>query len=975
MSNKSIDLGEQKDVEVYGARVHNLKNIDVSFPRNQLVVITGLSGSGKSSLAFDTIYAEGQRRYMETFSAYSRQFMGGMERPDVDKVSGLSPVIAIEQKTTSKNPRSTVGTITEIYDFMRLLYARVADAFSYNTGEKMERMSEDQILQNIFNKFDGVAVNILAPVVKGRKGHYRELFEQIRKQGYVKVRVDGEIKDISAKMQVDRYKIHDIEVVIDRLIIDVKDKKRLLDSLQIAMKMGKGVIKISDKDNNVAHFSKFLMCPTTGISYDERQPNSFSFNSPYGACERCDGLGYIFVVDKESVIPNQKLSILNGALAPLGEYRDIWMFQVLKALAKKYSFSLSTPVEKLSDEIINIILNGSPDLIKVEVEYNKWNVQNYNITFDGIIKMLEEQNEKRSESASDDMDEFRKLKTCPECHGARLKKESLHFKVDGKNIFELSSMDINNLHQWFEKVDERLTDRQNIIAKEILKEIKARIGFLTDVGLTYLTLDRTARTLSGGEAQRIRLATQIGSQLMNVMYILDEPSIGLHQRDNERLINALKNLRDLGNTVLVVEHDKDMILEADWVIDVGPGAGIHGGTVVAEGTAAQILKSKTLTADYLNGKKQIETPKIRRKGNGHKLSIIKATGHNLKEVSVDFPLGKFIAVTGVSGSGKSSLITETLYPILNHHFFRAKKIPLPYEKINGLKEIDKVIEIDQAPIGRTPRSNPSTYTGVFSDIRNLFVQLPEAKIRGYKPGRFSFNVKGGRCETCQGAGLKVIEMNFLPDVQVPCEECGGRRYNRETLEVRFRGKSISDVLDMSIEDACNFFENIPIIYRKIKTLKDVGLGYITLGQSSVTLSGGEAQRVKLATELSKKDTGKTFYILDEPTTGLHFEDINVLLGVLQELVDKGNTILVIEHNLDVVKVADWVIDLGEEGGAGGGRILFEGTPEGLIQNPISLTGKFLKKEMEWNPQNGKSEVESPEPKVKVLKKSKAGNKK
>lgn len=966
MSNKSVDLGEQKDVEVYGARVHNLKNIDVSFPRNQLVVITGLSGSGKSSLAFDTIYAEGQRRYMETFSAYSRQFMGGMERPDVDKVSGLSPVIAIEQKTTSKNPRSTVGTITEIYDFMRLLYARVADAYSYNTGEKMERMSEDQILQNIFNKFDGLAVNILAPVVKGRKGHYRELFEQIRKQGYVKVRVDGEIKDITAKMQVDRYKIHDIEVVIDRLIVDGKDKKRLLDSVQTAMKMGKGVIKISDKDNNVAHFSKFLMCPTTGISYDEPQPNSFSFNSPYGACERCDGLGYIFVVDKESVMPNPKLNILNGGLAPLGEYRDTWMFQVLKSLAKKYAFSLSTPIEKLSDEVINIILNGSPDLIKVEVEYNKWNVQNYNITFDGIIKMLEEQNEKRSESASDDMDAFRKLKTCPECHGARLKKESLHFKVDGKNIFDLASMDINNLHAWFEHVDDRLSDRQNIIAKEILKEIKARIGFLTDVGLTYLTLDRTARTLSGGEAQRIRLATQIGSQLMNVMYILDEPSIGLHQRDNERLINALKNLRDLGNTVLVVEHDKDMILEADWVIDVGPGAGIHGGTVVAEGTAKEILKSKTLTAAYLNGDKKIETPKVRRKGNGHKLSIIKATGHNLKEVSVDFPLGKFIAVTGVSGSGKSSLITETLYPILNHHFFRAKKTPLPYEKITGLKEIDKVIEIDQAPIGRTPRSNPSTYTGVFSDIRNLFVQLPEAKIRGYKPGRFSFNVKGGRCETCQGAGLKVIEMNFLPDVQVPCEECGGRRYNRETLEVRFRGKSISDVLDMSIEDACVFFENIPIIYRKIKTLKDVGLGYITLGQSSVTLSGGEAQRVKLATELSKKDTGKTFYILDEPTTGLHFEDINVLLGVLQELVEKGNTILVIEHNLDVVKVADWVIDLGEEGGAGGGRILFEGTPEGLIQNPISLTGKFLKKEMEWE-MGSQPAVDGPKSEVKKSK--------
>ncbi|TCC94407.1 excinuclease ABC subunit UvrA [Pedobacter frigiditerrae] len=947
MSEKNIDLGEQKDVEVYGARVHNLKNIDVSFPRNQLVVITGLSGSGKSSLAFDTIYAEGQRRYMETFSAYSRQFMGGMERPDVDKVSGLSPVIAIEQKTTSKNPRSTVGTITEIYDFMRLLYARVGDAFSYNTGEKMERMSEDQILKNIYKKFDTMPVNILAPVVKGRKGHYRELFEQIRKQGYVKVRVDGEIKDITAKMQVDRYKIHDIEIVVDRLIVDDKDHKRLLDSIQTAMRLGKGIIKISDKDNNVAHFSKFLMCPTTGISYDEPQPNSFSFNSPYGACERCDGLGYIFVVDKESVMPNMKLSIINGGLTPLGEYRDVWMFQVLKALGKKYNFSLSTPLEKLGDENIDIILNGTHDLLSVAVEYNKWNVQNYQITFDGIIKLLEEQQDKRSDTENaNDMDSFRKLKTCPVCHGARLKKESLHFKVDGKNIFELAEMDIFSLRTWFAEVETRLNERQNTIAKEILKEIRARIGFLTDVGLNYLSLDRTARTLSGGEAQRIRLATQIGSQLMNVMYILDEPSIGLHQRDNERLIGALKNLRDLGNTVLVVEHDKDMILEADHVIDVGPAAGVHGGQIVAQGTPAEILKSGTLTASYLNGEKGIQVPKKRRKGNGHKLSIIKATGHNLKEVSVDFPLGKFIAVTGVSGSGKSSLITETLYPILNHHFFRAKKHPLPYEKINGLKEIDKVIEIDQAPIGRTPRSNPSTYTGVFSDIRNLYVMLPEAKIRGYKPGRFSFNVKGGRCETCQGAGMKVIEMNFLPDVSVPCEECGGRRYNRETLEVRYRGKSISDVLDMSIEEACVFFENMPAIYRKIKTLNDVGLGYIRLGQSSTTLSGGEAQRVKLATELSKKDTGKTFYILDEPTTGLHFEDINVLLGVLNELVEKGNTVLVIEHNLDVVKVADWVIDLGEEGGAGGGRIIFEGTPEGLIQNPISLTGKFLKKEME-----------------------------
>ncbi|SHF71424.1 excinuclease ABC subunit UvrA [Pedobacter caeni] len=945
MSKNTVDLGEQKDVEVYGARVHNLKNIDISFPRNKLVVITGLSGSGKSSLAFDTIYAEGQRRYMETFSAYSRQFMGGMERPDVDKVSGLSPVIAIEQKTTSKNPRSTVGTITEIYDFMRLLYARAADAFSYNTGEKMERMSEDQILGNIYNKFEDMPVNILAPVVKGRKGHYRELFEQIRKQGYVKVRIDGEIQDISPKMQVDRYKIHDIEIVVDRLIIDKKDQKRLQDSLQTAMRLGKGIIKISDKENNVSHFSRFLMCPTTGISYDEPQPNSFSFNSPYGACENCDGLGYIFVIDKESVMPNPKLSIMNGGLAPLGEYRDIWVFQVLKAVAKKYNFSLSTPLEKLTEEHISIILNGSHELLSVAVEYNKWNVQNYQITFDGIIKLLEEQQEKKGEGAIDDMETFRKLKTCPVCNGARLKKESLHFKIDGKNIFELAEMDINSLKNWYVDVESRLSERQNTIAKEILKEIRARLGFLTDVGLNYLSLDRTARTLSGGEAQRIRLATQIGSQLMNVMYILDEPSIGLHQRDNERLIGALKNLRDLGNTVLVVEHDKDMILEADHVIDVGPAAGVRGGQIVAQGTPAEILKSDTLTAAYLNGKKGIEVPKKRRKGTGHKLSIIKASGHNLKDVSVDFPLGKFIAVTGVSGSGKSSLITETLYPILNHHFFRAKKHPLPYEKINGIKEIDKVIEIDQAPIGRTPRSNPSTYTGVFSDIRNLFVQLPEAKIRGYKPGRFSFNVKGGRCETCQGGGMKVIEMNFLPDVQVPCEECGGKRYNRETLEVRYRGKSISDVLDMSIEDACDFFENMPLIYRKIKTLKDVGLGYITLGQSSTTLSGGEAQRVKLATELSKKDTGKTFYILDEPTTGLHFEDINVLLGVLNELVEKGNTVLVIEHNLDVVKVADWVIDLGEEGGAGGGRIIFEGTPEGLVQNPISLTGKFLKKEM------------------------------
>ncbi|GAB2972810.1 excinuclease ABC subunit UvrA [Mucilaginibacter puniceus] len=945
MNEKPLDLGEQSEVEVYGARVHNLKNIDVSFPRNQLVVITGLSGSGKSSLAFDTIYAEGQRRYMETFSAYSRQFMGGMERPDVDKVSGLSPVIAIEQKTTSKNPRSTVGTITEIYDFMRLLFARTGEAYSYVSGEKMERMTEDQILKTIFERFDGQPVNILAPVVKARKGHYRELFEQIRKQGYLKVWIDGAIADVEPKMQVDRYKIHDIDIVVDRLIVSEKDSKRLYTSIQAALKIAKGIIRIGDKDNNVAYFSKYLMDPISGISYDEPQPNTFSFNSPYGACEKCNGLGYIFEIDEASVIPNPKLSILNGGLAPLGEYRETWIFQVLKSLAKKYEFSLSVPIEKLAKEHLEIILNGTNEMLTVAVEYNKWNVQSYQISFDGIIRMLEEQQERRSEEGIDDMENYRVLRTCPTCEGARLKKESLHFKVDNKNIFELACMDINDLQAWFTNLEDRLTERQNVIAKEILKEIRARIVFLLDVGLSYLTLDRTAKTLSGGEAQRIRLATQIGSQLMNVMYILDEPSIGLHQRDNERLINALKNLRDLGNTVLVVEHDKDMILEADYVIDMGPAAGVHGGEVVAEGTPKELMAKHTLTTSYINGEREISIPKTRREGNGKTLSIKKATGHNLKNVSVDFPLGKFIGVTGVSGSGKSSLITETLYPVLNHHFFRAKKQPLPYGKIEGLEHIDKVIEIDQTPIGRTPRSNPATYTGVFSDIRNLYVALPESRIRGYKPGRFSFNVKGGRCETCKGAGLRVIEMNFLPDVQVPCEECGGRRYNRETLEVRYKGKSINDVLDMSIEDAAPFFEHIPSIYRKVKTLADVGLGYIRLGQASTTLSGGEAQRVKLATELSKKDTGNTFYILDEPTTGLHFEDINVLLGVLYQLVDKGNTVLVIEHNLDVIKVVDHVIDLGPEGGSGGGNILYSGTPEGLCKVKGSFTGQFLKKEM------------------------------
>ena len=935
------DLGEQSEIQVFGARVHNLRNIDVSFPRNELVVVTGLSGSGKSSLAFDTIYAEGQRRYMETFSAYSRQFLGGMERPDVDKIAGLSPVISIEQKTTSKNPRSTVGTITEVYDFMRLLFARTGEAFSYVTGKRMERMSEDQVVDRIIEQFDGQAIHVLAPVVKGRKGHYRELFEQIRKQGYVKVRVDGELLDLTPKMQVDRYKIHDIEVVIDRLQASEKDRKRLYTSVMQAMKTAKGVIKVTDKLNKEYFYSRYLMDAESGISYDEPQPNTFSFNSPYGACEKCAGLGYIYEIDRDAVIPDPRLSIMKGGLAPLGEYRDSWNFQVLKAVAKKYEFSLSTPLDKLTGTQLDILMHGTEDEIVVPVSYSSWNKKDYRITFEGLFKMLEDQSEKQGLPLED----FRSQRVCPLCQGARLKKESLHFRVAGKSIYELASMDISTLAAWFSDVEQQLDERQQTIAREILKEIRSRLGFLLDVGLNYLTLDRTAKTLSGGEAQRIRLATQIGSQLVNVLYILDEPSIGLHQRDNERLISALKHLRDIGNSVLVVEHDKDMICNADYVIDMGPAAGAHGGLVVAQGRPSEIMIANTLTAAYLNGTREISVPTTRRPGNGLTLDIVGASGNNLRNVSVKFPLGKLILVTGVSGSGKSSLVTETLYPILNHHFFRAKRVPLSYEKIDGLKNIDKVIEINQSPIGRTPRSNPSTYTGVFSDIRSLFVQLPESKIRGYKPGRFSFNVKGGRCETCQGAGMKVIEMNFLPDVQVPCETCQGKRYNRETLEVRYRGKSISDVLDMRIDEAVSFFENIPSIYRKIKTLQDVGLGYLTLGQSSVTLSGGEAQRVKLATELSKKDTGKTFYILDEPTTGLHFEDVRVLLDVLNRLVDRGNTVLVIEHNLDVIKVADWVVDLGPEGGAGGGEILFSGTPEDLLKCERSQTARFLAPEM------------------------------
>jgi excinuclease ABC subunit A len=838
-----------------------------------------------------------------------------------------------------------VGTITEIYDFLRLFYARVAEAYSYNTGKLMIKMSEDQIIDTIIKNYKDKTISVLAPIVKGRKGHYRELFEQIRKQGYLKVRVDSEVMELVPKMQVDRYKIHDIEIVVDRIVVNEKERTRVVNAVRSAMKQAKGIIKISDHDTKTdQHFSKFLMCADTGLSYDEPQPNSFSFNSPYGACEQCDGLGYVFEVDEKLLMPNKKLSIANGGIVALGEYRESWNFQMLKALGKAIGFSMQTPLEKLPKEAIQAILYGTEEPIPVQMQYGG-QMASYNVTYHGIIKYLDQQNDRKADDDDHDIEEFVQKVTCPTCDGARLKKESMYFKIDGKHIYDLASMDLNSLSKWFAGLEKRLTDRQNIIASEILKEIRARIGFLLDVGLEYLNLDRVSKSLSGGEAQRIRLATQIGSQLVNVLYILDEPSIGLHQRDNEKLIHALKNLRDLGNSILVVEHDKDMIMEADHVIDVGPAAGVHGGQIVAQGTPAEILKSKTITAQYINGERAIEIPKKRRKGNGEVLKLEKASGNNLQNVNLEIPLGKFICITGVSGSGKSTLINETLYPILNQHIYHSKRKPLAYKSIKGLEHVDKVIEIDQTPIGRTPRSNPATYTGVFSDIRNLFVQLPEAKIRGYKPGRFSFNVKGGRCETCEGAGMKVIEMNFLPDVQVLCETCNGKRYNRETLEVRYRGKSIADVLNMSIEEAVPFFENMPHILRKIKTIQDVGLGYITIGQSSVTLSGGEAQRVKLATELSKKDTGKTIYILDEPTTGLHFEDIRILLGVLDELVNRGNTVVVIEHNMDVIKVADHVIDMGPEGGAGGGQIIFTGTPEELAKDKKSYTGRFLKKEL------------------------------
>lgn len=940
-------VGDSGVIEILGAREHNLKNIDVIIPRNKLVTITGLSGSGKSSLAFDTLFAEGQRRYMESFSAYARQFIGNMERPNVDKINGLSPVIAIEQKTVNKNPRSTVGTITEIYDFLRLLYARAAEAFSYETGEKMVRFSEDQIISSIVQKFENKKVSILAPLIKGRKGHYRELFEQVRKQGYTKIRLDGALVDLSPKMQADRYKIHDIELLIDRIETTKGAKFRVSESVKSALKMGKGTLLVLDNTtNDVFHYSKFLMDPKSGISYDEPQPNSFSFNSPYGACPICDGLGVKSIIVEKAIIPDTKLSINKGALTPLGEARDNWTFMQLRELGKRHKFSFADPIEKISGEALKAILYGSDEPIVIPYQYSSGYTQNYNATWEGLVPLITRHyHEKSYDAIYRWAEEFMELQTCPSCQGARLKKESLFYKVGGMNIAELAQMEIHALGDWFEDVESKMDEKQLIISAEILKEIRNRIQFLRNVGIDYLTLNSPSKTLSGGEAQRIRLATQIGSQLTGVLYILDEPSIGLHQRDNVRLINSLKSLRDIGNSVIVVEHDKDMMEESDFILDIGYGAGVHGGHIAAQGTLQDILLSNSITAQYLNGVRSIEIPKQRRKGNGKDLVIKGANGNNLKNVNVTFPLGKLICVTGVSGSGKSSLINETLYPILRQHFYNSHQKPLVYKSIKGLEYIDKVIEIDQSPIGRTPRSNPATYVEVFSDIRNLFASLPEAKIRGYKPGRFSFNVKGGRCETCQGAGMRAIEMNFLPDVYVKCETCNGKRYNRETLEVRYKGKSINDVLDMPVEEAINYFEHTPHILRKISALNDVGLGYITLGQQSTTLSGGEAQRVKLATELSKKDTGNTFYILDEPTTGLHFEDVKVLLGVLQKLTDKGNTVLVIEHNLDIIKVADHIIDIGPEGGRHGGEVIAVGTPEELIKSKKSHTATFLAKEL------------------------------
>ncbi|MEZ4722608.1 MAG: excinuclease ABC subunit UvrA [Flavobacteriales bacterium] len=950
MSNKSTPQAEttnsQDQLEVIGAREHNLKNIDVNIPRNKLVVFTGLSGSGKSSLAFDTIYAEGQRRYIETFSSYARQFIGGLERPDVDKINGLSPVISIEQKTVNKNPRSTVGTITEIYDFLRLLYARASEAFSYVTGEKMVRYSDNQIIELITEKYLGQEVTLLAPLVKGRKGHYRELFEQVARKGFLRVRVDGAIEKIKHRMQVDRYKTHDIELVVDRLTVENVSAKRLKQSILTALKEGKGQLMLLEGDENtIRYFSRSLMCPTSGISYDEPAPNLFSFNSPYGACRKCNGLGEVREVDASKIIPDPKLSIKKGGLAPLGEYKKNWIFKQIELLGEKYGFTLNTPLKDIPEETIDVILYGTTEQLEIKSD-TLGITQSFNIKFDGVANILMDQfDEGNSANYQRWASAFMNKIECPECRGTRLKKESLYFKLDGKSIAELAALEISELGKWLKDIENRLDSKQKIIAEEVLKEIRNRIQFLLDVGIEYLTLNRSSRTLSGGEAQRIRLATQIGSQLTGVLYILDEPSIGLHQRDNHRLIRSLKDLRDIGNSVIVVEHDKDMMLEADHVIDIGPKAGIHGGKIVASGTPQELLSSASMTAKFLSGELSIEVPARIRKGTGKTISLKGASGHNLQNVDVEFPLGKFICVSGVSGSGKSSLINGTLYPILTQHFYGSSKKPLAYNSINGLKNIDKVIEIDQSPIGRTPRSNPATYANIFTDIRQLFTELPEAKIRGYKPGRFSFNVKGGRCETCQGAGIKTIEMNFLPDVYVECETCRGKRYNRETLDIRFKGKSISDVLDMTVNQAVEFFENIPSIYAKIKTLQEVGLGYVRLGQSSTTLSGGEAQRVKLATELARKSTGNTFYILDEPTTGLHFEDIRMLLDVLNTLVDQGNTVLVIEHNLDIIKVADHIIDLGPEGGKHGGMIVAEGTPNQLIEIEKSHTGRFLKAEL------------------------------
>jgi excinuclease ABC subunit A len=942
--NQNI-IKTEDTIEIYGAREHNLKNIDVIIPKNKLVVITGLSGSGKSSLAFDTIYAEGQRRYIESFSAYARQFLGNLERPDVDKITGLSPVISIEQKTTNKNPRSTVGTITEIYDFMRLLYARAGEAYSYVTGEKMVRYTEQQILQLIVQSFPNKRIGILAPIVKGRKGHYRELFEQIRKLGFLKVRVDGKMVDISFGMRLDRYKIHDIEIVIDRIEVSDDQHQRISESLKLAMKHGKGSMMVWDtQENTVRHFSKFLMCPTSGISYDEPQPNIFSFNSPYGACQRCHGLGEIQQVDLLKIIPDKKKSLKKGGILPLGEYKNNWIFAQIEAIADKYGFSLDDAIEDIDEDAINAILFGTEEILKIKNP--NYSTNGYAMQFNGIVNFISEQHEESSsDSTKNWAGEFMNHVECPDCEGNRLKKESLWFKIDGQNIAQLSRLDITHLAEWFKDLESRLENKQLQIGAEVIKEIKTRIGFLLDVGLDYLTLNRSASTLSGGESQRIRLATQIGSQLVGVLYILDEPSIGLHQRDNVRLISALQNLRDAGNSVIVVEHDKDMILAADYVLDIGPGAGVLGGKVVAQGSPETIYSGNSLTAKYLRNEIEIAIPLKRRLGNGKSIKLTGATGNNLKKVDIEIPLGMLVCISGVSGSGKSTLINETLYPILNQYFFRSLKKPLAYKKIEGIAHLDKVIDIDQSPIGRTPRSNPATYTGVFTDIRNLFASLPEASIRGYKAGRFSFNVKGGRCETCRGGGMQIIEMNFLPDVYVQCPTCQGKRYNRETLEVRYRGKSISDVLNLTIEQAVIFFENIPYILHKIKTLQDVGLGYITLGQSSTTLSGGEAQRVKLATELSKKDTGSTFYILDEPTTGLHFEDIRILLEVLQKLVDRGNTVLIIEHNMDIIKVADYLIDMGPEGGNRGGEVIAAGTPEEVAKHPNSFTAQFLKKEL------------------------------